>query len=294
MKPLTSSTALKRVFLSAVAASSLLGGSLAFGQINGVGISQPNLFDNVINVPSDRNFGDNQSVGDDGQTTQINVSDDALLGPGRIGDRFDADTGVEFNVSGGIIGDNFSAGVGSEINISGGVIGRNFGLSGDQISGSISGGTFDSARFGSANAIDRGNQISISGGSFGRDFSSGGNVEFVGGEFRLNGSEFLGDRITLSEGDVFTGTFADGSAFVFDGNDIAFDSSPDRLTNTVLTRTALPAISTTPQIVDTASTQGSSLRDGQTLTLRDGGELVNFEAVNATFNLEERYASRLY
>ena len=42
MKPLTSSTALKRVFLSAVAASSLFGGSLAFGQVNGVGPSDPN------------------------------------------------------------------------------------------------------------------------------------------------------------------------------------------------------------------------------------------------------------
>jgi len=74
---------------------------------------------------------------------------------------------------------------------------------------------------------------------------------------------------------------ASGSAFVFDG----FDST-DRLNNTNLSRTTLPAINSTPQIVDTAMTQGSSLREGQTLTLRDGGELVNFEAVNATFNME--------
>ena len=288
MKPFASSTVLKRVFLSAVAASSLFGGSLAFGQVNGVGPSDPNLFDNVINVPDDRNFGDEQSIGDDGQTTQVNVSDDAVLGPGRIGFSFDVEDGVELNVSGGIIGANFNGSSGSEINVSGGLFGRNFRLF-SNVPGQISGGTFDSASINPDPLldIDLEDIFTISGGSFGRGFNAGSAVELVGGEFRLNGSEFLGDTIDLSEGDVFTGTFADGSAFVFDGNNNLFEfNSLDRLTNVSLSRTALPAINTTPQIVDAATTEGSSLREGQTLTLRDGGELVNFEAVNATFNLE--------
>ena len=205
-----------------------------------------------------------------------------LFNGGSIGTSFDVNAGVEFNVSGGTVGENLRVNRASEANISGGVIGRFFQMLGGEPSGHISGGTFDSAAFGTqAGPSD---QISISGGSFGRGFNAFGNVEIVGDEFTLNGSEFLGNQITLMEGDVFSGTLADGSAFVFDANVNRFSSaSTDRLQSTNLRRTALPAIDTAPQIINSAMTQGSSLREGQTLTLRDGGELVNFEAVNATF-----------
>ena len=288
MKSPAFSALLRRVFLSAVATSSLFSGSLAFGQVNGAGTSNPRFFNNVINVPDDQNFGDGQSVGGDGQTTQVNVSDSQINGSGQIGNRFSVNAGVEFNANGGTIGESFSANADSEVNISGGVFGRSFRISGDGLTGSISGGTFDSASFDASDGVvGREDQISISGGSFGRGFTATNTVELVGGEFMLNGSEFLGDTITLSEGDVFSGTFADGSAFVFDANLNEFNPrSIDRLANTNLRRTALPTIDTTPQFVDSASPQGSSLREGQTLTLRDGGELVNFEAVNATFNME--------
>ena len=114
-------------------------------------------------------------------------ADDALLGPGRIGYRFEVNAGVEFNVSGGIIGENFDGNFGSEINVSGGIFGSNFGIR--NVPGQISGGTFDSA---SINPFQNTSEdiFTISGGSFGRGFIAGNAVELVGGEFRLNGSEF--------------------------------------------------------------------------------------------------------
>ena len=76
MKSLVSSTTLKRVFLSAVAASSMFTASHAFGQVNGAGRSDPGLFNNVINVPADQDIGSNRTFGGTaGQTTQINLSD---------------------------------------------------------------------------------------------------------------------------------------------------------------------------------------------------------------------------
>ena len=87
-------------------------------QIFDSGPSDSNLFDIVFNLPTDPNIGDFGSFGDDGLTTQLNVSDG-----GAIGEFFPAYSGAEVNISGGNVADFFYAFSGSEVNISGGTIG---------------------------------------------------------------------------------------------------------------------------------------------------------------------------
>ena len=96
----------------------LLGLSLlaspAAAQIFGSGPSDSALFDSVINLPADSNFGFAQSIGDDGSTTQLNISEG-----GSAGSSFET-FGSEVNIgAGGNVGTNFRA-FGSEVNISGG------------------------------------------------------------------------------------------------------------------------------------------------------------------------------
>ena len=125
--------------------------------------------------------------------------------------------------------------------------------------------------------------MNISGGSFGRSFqaSPGSDVELIGGEFEFNGAAFSGPSITLNADDVFTGTLADGSAFIFEGSDLDFGDIQ-------LTPVALPVVNLSPIVVSTPNPDlPSGLRSGQTLTLQDGGVLAdNFAVVNATFNIE--------
>ena len=292
MKSLAFSSSLKRVFLSASAASLLFGASHAFGQVNGAGPSDPSLFDNVINVPGDP-IPNNFVSGN----TQVNLSNGGVINFARL----DLGSGVEFNSSGGTV-NVLVANDESEVNVTGGDFTsldtrRN-------THSTISGGTLDRATlfgnfsvssgvFGngqldfSSTGINPGTS-SISGGSFGRlslSNSSQGNVELVGGEFLLNGAEYLDSQITISAGDVFSGTLADGSAFIFSRSTLN-SNRLDSLTAVTLTRVALPTINTTPLVIDAPAAGGTSLRSGQTLTLRDGGELINFKAVDATFNLE--------
>lgn len=72
------------------------------------------VFDTVINIPPDPDIGDFGSVGGDGLTTQLNISDG-----GSVGEGLWALAGSEVNISGGIIGDFFSAREDSVVNISG-------------------------------------------------------------------------------------------------------------------------------------------------------------------------------
>ena len=92
------STSLIRVLLPVIvlAVSSLLGGGQAFGQVNGPGTSDSGLFDNVINVPADLNR-ISGSIGGDGLTTQLNLEDG-----GAIDFNFDANSGSEVNINGGL------------------------------------------------------------------------------------------------------------------------------------------------------------------------------------------------
>ena len=180
---------------------------------------------------------------------------------GSVGLFFNANSGSVVNISGGLVDERFNANVGSVVNISGGTIADEF-------------------------TANSGSVVNISGGSVGRNFSpeSGSDVELIGGEFQLNGSPFSGSSVPLSEGDAFTGTLADGSAFIFSGN----GHFADDLSNISLTTTALPTLDLSPMIVSTANPSiPSGLRAGQTLTVESGGRLGdNFEVVDATLNID--------
>ena len=247
---------------------------LADAQVHDPGPSDPTLFDTVINLPPDPDLGDSQSIGGVAdQTTQLNVMDG-----GRVAARFDANSGSEVNISGGSVGRFLDANSGSEVNISGGTVGDEF----EAHSGSVvdvSGGAI-----GSIFEANSGSEVKIRGGSVGPRFRAapGSDVELLGGEFSLNGSTFTDSTITFMDiSDVFAGTLADGSTFIF---------SPelgDTLSGVTLTPTALPALDPTPIFVDgTVPRQVTGLRAGQTLTLQDGGRLSNFESIGGTLNIE--------
>ena len=330
-------TLLTTVFLSAITASILLSGSQAFCQVNGNGPSDPSLFDNVINIPDDPDIGDQQSIGGDSQTTQLNLSDG-----GSIGDLFEVRSGAELNLSGGTVGRpiepqsrSIFAGQGSELNISGGTInfvlvennvtnisggsiatfsnngglvdieGGNFGynfndmssffVSGAPLSNSsgvvnISGGNFDGGDFSSGGGVSvpRGSdaELNISGGVFGNgvDFRNG-NVELFGGEYKLNGQAYGARTISLTDGDVLTGVFADGSAFVFSSNDSGTD---DLLTDVKLRRVALPTPVSNNFVIDSPESPEtiSSLRDGQSLKVTENGSFgKTFESVGGDIDV---------
>ena len=282
--------------------------SPGLAQVNGPGPSPSSDFDIVLNLPGDEadiTGASFESIGGVvGQTTQLNVGDDGTVGPG-----FHALSGSELNIRGGAVDNFFTANSGSEVNISGGAIGVEFeansgsvvSVSGgsvrggfDALSGSevnISGGGFD--QFFEASS---GSEVNISGGNFGRNFRAlpGSDVELIGGEFRFNGVDFGGGAIPLmSENDVFTGTLADGSAFIFYGFELNPDTPVsfkvgDILAGVTLTVVDLPQIDTTPIVIDTPITRGSAgLRAGQELTVIAGGDLGDdLAVVDATLNVE--------
>jgi len=203
--------------------------------------------------------------------SEVNISG------GSVGSNFAAQSDSVVNISGGTVGSSFGAFSGSEINISGGSVGSNF----DANSGSrvnISGGIL-----GSSFEAQSGSEVNISGGAFGSGFrsDSGGDVELIGGEFRLNGADFLAGTISLTSDDVFTGTLADGSSFIFSSN-------TDRLSNVTLTASELPTANVSPIVIATPVVSGpSGLRAGQSLTVVDGGSLRDgFAVVDATLKIE--------
>lgn len=260
--------------------------SAASAQVFDLGPSDPALFTNgVFNLPP------GLSPGFVGDLQQLNVADGGFdgnfsaAGPGSEVNitggflRGFLAVGSEVNISGGTIGIGFEAGSGSVVNVSGGTVGLPFGF--DALSGSevnISGGTVgrDFRAF-------PGSAVNISGGTFGDFFNAdpGSDVELLGGEFRLNGNPFAEPTVTLGEGDIFTGTLQDGSAFIFGASAIRF-------AGVTLTEVALPTLDLTPIVVDTPMpARPSGLRVGQTLNLRDSGVLgANFEVVDATLNIE--------
>ena len=241
----------------------------AQSQVFDPGPSDPALFTTVINLPPDPDIGGSESISG---STQLNVSDG-----GSVGSSFNANSGSEVNISGGTLGFSFDANSGSEVNISGGSVGR----SSDANWGSvvnISGGLI-----GSGFNANRGSEVNISGGAIGADFQNANDsvVNLFGGEFRLNGSEFTGQTITLIEDDVFTGTLADGSSFVF------ATQVSDNLSGVRLNAVALPELNVPPVVIDSPITAGPwGLRSGETLTLVDGGMLRNFAVVGGTLNVQ--------
>jgi hypothetical protein len=294
--------------------------SPALAQVNGPGPSPSGDFDVVLNLPGDEAVVtgvSGESIGGVvGQVSQLNVNVGGVVGRefsanfgsevnfngGRLGFRFDANSGSEVNIGNGTEGGGaFDAFSGSVVNISGGTVGRDFNaLTGSEvnISGGIVAERFD-AESGSAVSISggsigpifdalSGSEVTISGGAIGYNFTahSGSDVELIGGEFRLNGASFSGGTISLTEDDIFTGTFADGSSFVFvesqGGNFLG-----DDLNDVTLTVVGLPPIDTTPTVLSTPLLGPSGLRIGQALTVVTGGSIADsFSLVDATLNVE--------
>ena len=214
----------------------------------------PTIIDGKVELTA----GQTLNVNDGGETTgSLFVYEDGLLNitGGMVRSGIAAHAGSEVNVSGGEVASDVNAYPGSIVNISGGGLAGRF----EAFSGS---------------------NVTLSGGTVGRWFlaTEGSNVELIGSEFRLNGSEFTGDRIWLNYSDVFTGTLADGSAFIFS------TLAPDNLEGVTITQVPILPPDLTPKVVDSPVTSGpSGLRTGQSLTLQEGGVLPNgFAAVDAT------------
>lgn len=254
--------------------------SPALAQVNGPGPSPSNLFDTVLSLPGDEavitgvNY---ESIGGVvGQTTQLNVDDD-----GAAGRNFDVLAGGELNISGGFVPSGLIAHDGSEVNISGGSVGTIFRArdgSVVNISGGFVGYSFQA---------NDGSEVNISGGMWGKSFHAfeGSDVELVGGEFKLNGEAFTDSTISVGVDDVFTGTLADGSPFIFANYGIGDELNSVSLTSPAL---PLPEASLIPMIVTTPLNSGPrGLREGQSLTLQAGGQLYNdFQVVGATLNVD--------
>jgi len=71
-------------------------------QVFDLGVSDPALFDNVISSTS---FGNSQSIGGDGSTTQLNITNGD-----SIGFSFNVNEGSEVNISGGFVSGLLEAG----------------------------------------------------------------------------------------------------------------------------------------------------------------------------------------
>ena len=214
-----------------------------------------------------------------GSGFDAHAGSDVRITGGTIGPKFTAFDGSAVHISGGEIGDSFRAVDGSVVTISGGSIGdSSVALSGSEVN--ISGGAL-----GASFRASDGAEVNISGGTFGRrvDFDSGSGVTIIGGEFMLNGAEPSDLDGGLGEGDIFTGTLADGSVFIFAAN------ADDRIRpgSTTLQSAPLDPVATTPIVVSAGAGPSGGLRPGQTLNLRGDGTLRrDFAAVDATLNIE--------
>ena len=254
-------------------------------QVFNSGPSDPTLFTNAFSLPGDVLPDSRAAGGVAGETTQVNVANGGNLGNPGLGlgsPGFNAFDGSEINISGGTVGSGLIAHDGSEVNISGAsVVGTVFNArDGSEVN--ISGGFV-----GFGFRASEGSVVNISGGSWGQSFDAcvGSDVELVGGEFKLNGEAFTDSTISVGVNDTFTGTLADGSAFIF-----ANDGIGDLLSNVSLTLSSepLPEASLIPMVVATpVDFFPRGLREGQSLTVQAGGELNDdFQVVDATLNVD--------
>lgn len=211
-----------------------------------------------------------------GESIQVSISGGTLTG------RFSAHDGAELEISGGTFGYQFFADSGSTVNITGGSFGGTCGGCGNTFtanSGSVA--TVSGGAFGHRFAAKEGSIVNISGGLFGKGFDAlpGSDVTISGGEFMLNGSSLENTTVTLSNTDMLTGTLQDGTSFIFSR------WTADDLSGVKLVNITLPPIDTAPIVVN-SDTAPTSLRQGQSLSVLEGGVLANyFSAVGANVNI---------
>ena len=231
-------------------------------------------------APNGLRRGQSLTLGDGGRlaTTTAVVGSTLVIDGGHVGDWVDVYQS-EVQLRAGTIGSSFHLLDGSSLEVSGGSI--------DQAFVAYSGSTIDIAggHIASWFLVRSGSTVAISGGSFGDGFRNelDSVVSLAGGEFELNGAAYTGSSISLSVGDTFSGTFQDGSPFIFGRT----TDQRELLLNVQLNAAPLPVVDLNPIVVSQPSDSSpSGLRRGQTLTLDGEGALRdNFEAVNATINV---------
>lgn len=286
-------------------------GCFTLGALPVSGQSDPSNFTTIINSP-DAIIGDDEPIG---SNTQVNIFDGANIGRDLGGRDFDS-TNIEINVFGGVVPNIDFVSSGGAVNVSGGLVGTAEGArstingrpsgpgirSSDGSTVNISGGTIqgDSRFFDGVVTITGGeflgpvtassSNFSVSGGIF-SDIVRAGNIStdsesltLTAGDLRLNGEAFSGNTLpSFLFRDVLSGTFADGSGFIFSGRD------GDRL----LEGASIQAISlSAPDLQPIAISQATdtapqNLRAGQTLNLSNNGALgVGFTAVGSTVSVD--------
>src|SRR3954462_10938565 len=194
-------------------------------------------FTTVINVPPD------PAPTLIGSNTQLNLFTGGTLVFGlNVGSSSGGSTNVEFNMSGGLSNNLLNAYSGSTVNISGGsflgLIDANNGST-MNISGGTIGAGFDAnsgstvnilgGRIGADFDANSGSTVKVSGGVITDTFEakSGSTLHIYGNDLRVNGAlvgglNNVGDSVPYSPGLLFyvlSGTFADGTPFVFSNTD---------------------------------------------------------------------------
>ncbi len=195
---------------------------------------------------------------------------------GVLGDRVTPFNGSTFNINGGSIGEFFEPRNNTAVNISGGTIGEGFSL-GFDTRVSISGGVVPSIQY-----VGVGGVLNLSGGNIDSFFANDTDTTISGSEFMLDGApipglETPGSSVTIPTSSGFlTTTFADGAVFA---------SSPSALGDT-LTLHAIAAPAKPSVINSPTDPETLGLREGQTLNLSAGAELVKFfRAIDSTLNI---------
>ncbi len=172
-----------------------------------------------------------------------------------IGEVLEGLDGSVLNISGGKVNE-LATNAGTHVNISGGYI-----------------GLFSEFQAGTVDVVSGGR---IAPGLY---IHSGSDVSLVGGEFSLNGGAPPGSTVTLGTTDILTGTYQDGTPFIF------VPDAAGRFEGVKLVSAALPAIDTTPMTISTDSNL-NGLRPGQSATLVSGGVLHDaLNSVGASLNV---------
>ncbi|MEM9352852.1 MAG: hypothetical protein AAGA92_07550 [Planctomycetota bacterium] len=120
----------------------------------------------------------------------------------------------------------------------------------------------------------------IHGGLLGGRLVLNAGTSLYGQEFKINGEALeTGAAITISEGDVLTGTLSDGSVFILS------DNTADIVRDVMLVDASLPDLGS-PSLELTVDQASKGLRPGYTLTLSEGEALGDeTAAVQSTLNV---------